>query len=89
MEKTWNEFIVRQVEATLKGERIHSEIWRPQPGFIAAISEGSLAPELRKGNRGEGLVWLYVFGSPWGVPGVQYWFVNLTERRVLYVYIRP
>jgi hypothetical protein len=75
--KTWDQFIARQVEATLRGEATSSEVWRWKQH-----------PQLLQEEPAPGLIWLYVFGR-WGTSGTAYWWVNLTQKRVLLVRITP
>jgi hypothetical protein len=81
--KTWDQFIARQVEATLRGEATSSEVWR----WNHAYSK-DLHPQQLQEEPAPGLIWLYVFGR-WGTSGTAYWWVNLTQKRVLLVRITP
>lgn len=80
MEKTWDEFIARQVEAALRGERESSQIWTPPiHGCYKSLVDG-IRTSLERGD--PGIIWVHVFG-PWG-PDAEYWFVNLTLKKVLH-----
>jgi hypothetical protein len=77
MTKTWDEFIARQVEAVLKGERVSNEVWD-----FERWGGPHTAAELVEAAKGPGLVWLWIFRR-W--PEGEYWWVNLTQKKVIRV----